>query len=136
MGGRLSKGAMPLEEKHPLILSKEQHISKLLLRNMHQLLGHSGRNHTLSTLRRKYWTTNANTAVRKIISLCSYCRRLNGRAMEQKMADLPKERIVRDLPPFTNIGVDYFGPVGIKEGERLARGVECYLPVWQAEQFI
>ena len=107
---------MPSEEKHPLILSKEQHISKLLLRNMHQLLGHSGRNHTLSTLRRKYWITNANAAVRKIISQCSYCRRLNGRAMEQKMADLPKERIVPDLPPFTNVGVDYFGPVGIKRG--------------------
>lgn len=116
VGGRLSKGAMPSEEKHPLILSKEQHISKLLLRNMHQLLGHSGRNHTLSTLRRKYWITNANAAVRKIISQCSYCRRLNGRAMEQKMADLPKERIVPDLPPFTNVGVDYFGPVGIKRG--------------------
>lgn len=72
VGGRLSKGAMPSEEKHPLILSKEQHISKLLLRNMHQLLGHSGRNHTLSTLRRKYWITNANAAVRKIISQCSY----------------------------------------------------------------
>ena len=116
VGGRLSKGAMPSEEKHPLILSKEQHISRLILRNIHQRLGHSGRNHILSTLRRKYWITNANGAVRKIISQCSYCRRLNGRAMEQKMADLPKERIVPDLPPFTNVGVDYFGPVEIKRG--------------------
>ena len=32
------------------------------------------------------------------------------------MADLPKERIVPDLPPFMNVRVDYFGPVGIRRG--------------------
>lgn len=63
VGGRLSKGAMPLEEKHPLILSKDQHISKLIIKDIHQLLGHSGRNHTLLVLRRKYWITNSNAAV-------------------------------------------------------------------------
>lgn len=116
VGGRLSKGAMPLEVKHPLILSKEQHISMLILKDIHQLLGHSGRNHTLSALRRKFWITSANSAVRKIISKCSFCRRFNGKAMEQKMADLPKERISPDLPPFTNVGVDYFGPVEVRKG--------------------
>lgn len=81
IGGRLSKGAMPFEEKHPLILSKDQHISRLMLKDIHQSLGHSGRNHIcqLSALRRKYWITNANAAVRKIISECSVCRRDNGR---------------------------------------------------------
>ncbi len=32
------------------------------------------------------------------------------------MADLPKERITADLPPFTNVGVDYFGPIDVKRG--------------------
>lgn len=32
------------------------------------------------------------------------------------MADLLKERIIPDLPPFTNVGVDYFGPVEIRKG--------------------
>jgi len=32
------------------------------------------------------------------------------------MADLPKERITPDLPPFTNVGVDYFGPIEVKQG--------------------
>lgn len=82
VGGRLSKGAMPLEEKHPLILSKDQHISKLIIKDIHRLLACSGRNHTLSVLRRKYWIANSNAAIRKMISQCSYCRRLNGRAME------------------------------------------------------
>ncbi len=35
---------------------------------------------------------------------------------EQKMADLPTERIVPDLPPFTHVGEDYFGPIDVKTG--------------------
>lgn len=34
----------------------------------------------------------------------------------QKMADLPTERIVPNLPPFTHLGVDYFGPIDVKRG--------------------
>lgn len=32
------------------------------------------------------------------------------------MSDLPVERVIPDLPPFTNVGVDYFGPVEVKRG--------------------
>lgn len=32
------------------------------------------------------------------------------------MADLPKERITPDEPPFTNVGVDFFGPFEVKRG--------------------
>lgn len=115
VGGRLSKGAMPLEVKH-LILSNDQHISMLILQYTYKLLDHSGQNHTLSILRRKYWITNANLAVRKIISECSCSRRYNETAIEQKMADLPKERIIPDFPPFTKIGVDYLGHVERRKG--------------------
>lgn len=68
VGGRLSKAALPEETKNPLILSKDQYISTLILRHIHQQVGHSGRNHTMSRLRKKFWITNANSAVRKIIS--------------------------------------------------------------------
>lgn len=47
VGGRLSRGAMPDEAKHPLILSKDQHVSLLILRHVHQSLGHSGRTRML-----------------------------------------------------------------------------------------
>lgn len=69
----------------------------------------------LSTVRRKFWITNSHSAVRKIISGCGFCRCHNRRA-EQKMADLPKKRILPNLLPFTNIGVDYLRPVDVKNG--------------------
>ena len=37
------------------------------------------------------------------------------------MADLPEERVVPDLPPFTNVGVDYFGPVDMKRGRNIIK---------------
>lgn len=88
----------------------------LILKDIHLLLGHSGRYHTIFALKRKYWITNANSDVRKVIAECRFCRHYNGRAMEQKMTNLPKEKINPDLPPFTNVGVDYFGPVKFRQG--------------------
>lgn len=47
VGGRLSRSSMPVEEKHPIILAKDLHISELLLRHLHREVGHGGRNHML-----------------------------------------------------------------------------------------
>ena len=70
----------------------------------------------LSTVRRKFWVTNGVSAVRKVITKCLFCKLHGGKTSEQKMADLPEERVVPDLLPFTNIGVDYFGPIDFKRG--------------------
>lgn len=121
VGGRLSKASMPEESKRPFILSKDLHISALILQYIHKHLGHSGRNHTLSMLRKRFWITKACSAVRKMISKCCVCRRFNGRLCNQKMSDLPVERVVPDLPPFTNVGVDYFGPIEVKRGRTLCK---------------
>lgn len=119
----MSKAALPEESKHPLILSKDQHISTLILRHVHQQVGHSGRNHTLSQLCSKFWITKSNAAVRRIILECCFCRRYKGQVCEQKMADLPKEKLLPDLPSFTNVGVDYFGPLELKRGRSVCK---CY----------
>nr|XP_057933833.1 uncharacterized protein LOC131132323 [Doryrhamphus excisus] len=121
VGGRLNKAALPAESKHPLILSKDLHVSTLILRHIHHQLGHAGRNHMLSRLRQKYWITNANSAARKIISDCVVCRRDRGKLLEQKMADLPEERVLPDKAPFTDVGVDYFGPIEVKKGRSLLK---------------
>lgn len=116
VGGRLHKSALPSEIKHPVILSKDLHVSQLILRHLHQQLGHAGRNHMLNKLRQRYWIINANSAARKIIAECTTCRRYRGKLGEQKMADLPEERVMPDKAPFTDVGVDYFGPIEVKRG--------------------
>lgn len=121
VGGRLKRAAMPEEAKRPMILPKNLFVSTLILRNIHEQLGHAGRNHMLSQLRKRYWIVNANSAARKVLSQCVTCRRVRGKKGEQKMADLPKERLQADLPPFSNVGVDYFGPFETKRGRSLSK---------------
>ena len=115
-GGRLSRMAMPECRKHPVVLPKHHHTSKLVLKHIHEQLGHCGRNHMLSKLRQQYWIPAANSLARKIPSECTFCRRSHSRLGEQKMADLPKDRVTPDLPPFTFVGTDYFGPIIVKRG--------------------
>ena len=116
VGGRLHRSAMPVEAKHPCILPKDAHVSSLILRHIHEHSGHSGRNYMLSELRKKFWVVKGNSAARKVISRCVVCLRMRGKTGEQKMADLPLERILPDLPPFTNVGLDYFGPIEVRRG--------------------
>lgn len=114
VGGRLSRSSMPAESKHPIILANSFHISDVLLRHIHHKVGHGGRNHMLAKLREKYWITGASTAIRRILSKCVICRRLNAQPVSQQMADLPIGRVTPDEPPFTRVGVDCFGPFEVK----------------------
>lgn len=121
VGGRLSRAAMSETIKHPIILPKRRHISDLLLRHIHERYGHGERNHILCQLRKKYSIINGNCAARRVISKCIFYRRLKGKTREQKMADLPQERTLPDLPAFTHVGMDYFGPTETKSGRGLVK---------------
>lgn len=96
VGGRLNKSAMPETAKHPAILSKHSKVATLILRDIHQRTGHCGRNYVLAKLRSRYWIPQANSAIRKIINNCTVCRRMTGKAGEQKMANLPEDRLLPD----------------------------------------
>ncbi|KAK3733476.1 hypothetical protein QZH41_007060 [Actinostola sp. cb2023] len=117
VGGRLSRANLPPHSVHPIILPRENHVTALIIKEAHKILGHTGRGHVLSRLRERYWIISANAAVRHVLSKCVICRRSRGKPNQQKMADLPKERVT-PAPPFTFTGVDYFGPYIIRPVER------------------
>ena len=56
VGGRLHRADLSYEERHPIILPKEHHITKLLIRQYHQNVYHQGRVITHGAIRGAgYW---------------------------------------------------------------------------------
>lgn len=120
------KSALAEEVKHPVILPKYRHVSKLILRHVREKKQgrEEGRNHMVSPPRRHYWTPHANSASRKIIKECVICERKRRQPGERKM---PADRISVDHPPFLYVGMDHFGPIESKRGRRTVKryGVRC-----------
>ena len=115
VGGRLLRANLNDDHKFPVILPKNNHVSHLVVRHFHERVKHQGRGITLNEIRSNgYWIIQGTAAVSKCIAECTVCRKLRGTTQEQKMADLPIDR-VNPAPPFTYAAVDYFGPWIIKE---------------------
>ena len=115
VGGRIRRARISHSMKHPIIMPKRHHVTSLIIRHEHRLLGHAGRNHVLCSLRKKFWIIRGNSAVRQVISKCVTCRKLRGSTQDQKMADLPDCRLDDDQPPFYHTGLDFFGPFVVRE---------------------
>ena len=118
VGGRIRHASVPFHEKHPVVLPKDHLVSVNVVRHYHERLAHQGKNMTINEVRSNgYWIIGINKTVSRIISKCVTCRKLRGRLQDQKMADLPEDRVT-PCPPFTHCGVDYFGPWLVKEGRK------------------
>ncbi|KAK0132197.1 hypothetical protein N1851_032987 [Merluccius polli] len=110
IGGRLQHASLEMEEKHPLIIPGRSQIATLLVNHNHERVKHQGRVFTEGAIRTDgYWIVGAKKCVSTNLRRCVTCNRLRGRAAEQKMSDLPADRLSTE-PPFTNVGLDVFGP--------------------------
>ena len=121
VGGRLGRSLEAYESKHPAILPAKTHVTELIIQHVHQTVGHQGRQHVLASLREKFWVLRANAAVRRVLSRCLVCRRLQARPLTQKMANLPEDRVTPDHPPFSFSAVDLFGPFLVKRGRSMVK---------------
>lgn len=118
VGGRLDRAALHPSIKHPVILPRDSHVSKLLIQHYHQRVQHQGRGLTLNEMRSNgIWVLGGSQAVSSYIYKCVKCRKFRRCPEEQRMADLPRERM-ESAPPFTYTGMDCFGPFYVKEGRK------------------
>ena len=112
VGGRLVNAPLGDERKHPVILPYKHHVTDLIIKQCHENLGHMGQESVLSSLRETVWIVKGRSAVRRVLRRCMTCQRQrNAHPGKQFMADLPEVRLVPEKPPFSYVGVDYFGPL-------------------------
>ena len=114
--GLLTVGGRQQDLQSLVIIPKNSPLSPLLIKAAHIMVGHMGRNAILANLRQKFWIIGANSLIRNIMSKCTLCRKYRAQALEQKMGNLPSDRLTPCAPPFSKVGVDYFGPFIVKRG--------------------
>ncbi len=128
IGGRLKHSQLTSQEKNPVILAKDSHIALLLVRHHHEQVKHQGRHFTEGAVRAAgLWILGGKRLISSVLHKCITCRKLRGRLEEQRMADLPPERL-EVCPPFTYVGLDVFGPWSIVT--RRTRGGQAESKRW------
>ncbi|XP_013402959.1 uncharacterized protein LOC106168462 [Lingula anatina] len=125
VGGRLNSADLDDDAKHQLILPHKHHVSRLIVEDCHMVTGHAGVERVLAETPQRYWILKGRKLVKVIVSQCIPCRKSRGKTEVQLMADLPKERVTPYEPPFTCVGVDYFGPFNVKRGRSEVKRYGC-----------
>ena len=116
VGGRLQRSPISEDAKHPAILPKQHPVSDLIIRHYYLRCGHSGLEHMLSLIRERYWIVEVRVSLRRVLNGCFHCKRTQAYLGQQKMANLPEDRVCPSEPPFSHVGVECFGPLLVRRG--------------------
>ncbi|XP_033212409.1 uncharacterized protein LOC117170003 [Belonocnema kinseyi] len=113
-GGRLTHSNLLYDEKHPILLPHNHSITRMIIIDAHLELKPAGTQSTLYLVRGKYWPMDGRNTARRIIYNCVQCFKTKLRGAGYKMGNLPANRLEYSRP-FLNFGVDFCGPLYIKE---------------------
>ncbi|XP_011170007.1 uncharacterized protein LOC105203007 [Solenopsis invicta] len=130
VGGRIGRAALPPDALHPMLLPKSHTLTILNFRKEHIRNLHAGLQATTCAVRQRYWSLAARSTVHKVIHKCVACVRCKPVASQAIMAELPGPRVTVSRP-FTHTGLDYAGPILIKESKRRnAKMLKAYIAVF------
>ena len=88
-----------------------KHVTKLLIIDVHQSVGHLGQEYVQTSFREKYWILRGRAVLWRVFSNCLTCQKQNAAKGLQLMLDLPGNRLIPDKPLFSTVGRDSFGPL-------------------------
>ena len=112
--GRLENAEICEGVRYPILLPRCHMYTDLIIQCYHERAFHTGCAQTLSSIRQKYGIPQGRTAVKRVLKMCTVCRRHEGGPYRMPhMPQIPTERVSTSAP-FTYTGVDYFGPLFIK----------------------
>ena len=112
--GRLENSALPYQAKYPALLPSKHHLTSLIVQECHGNVKHRGVKDTLTELRSRYWIPKGRQMVKTLLRKCTVCSKIQGRPYSAPaVPDLPGFRVENSYP-FANTGVDFAGPLYVK----------------------
>ncbi|XP_025264886.1 uncharacterized protein LOC112638071 [Camponotus floridanus] len=130
VGGRLRNAELSFDTCHPILLSRNHILTRLIILREHERNAHAGLQATMTAVRQRFWPLSLRSVTRKILQNCVTCFKNKPTISEAIMGALPAGRITVSRP-FHHCGIDYAGPLLIREGKRRnARISKAYVAVF------
>lgn len=127
LNGRLTKLLGSYDNRLPMVLPGDDHLSHLIARSIHHQTLHAGPTQLLATMRQRFWPVRGKDLARRTVHRCVTCFRCRPKPSNQFMAPLPVERIT-PAKIFEHTGLDYCGPFHV----RALAGRGASVKVWVA----
>ena len=113
VGGRLERGKFAFDVTHPIILPYNHHVTRMVILENHLELHHPSKERLLSHLRQRFWILRGRASIHHYVHNCFVCKKNRVAPIAPIMAALPRHRLQTHQPPFTNTGIDFFGPMTV-----------------------
>ena len=107
--------------KFPILLPKNDYVSKLLVRNYHVIEGHAGVGQTLSSVRTRFWIPKLGQIVPQIIKSCANCKIYFSQKYHVPSSPPLPEFRVSDVDSFKFCRVDMTGNYFVKVGSETVK---------------
>jgi transposase InsO family protein len=119
LAGRISAAPnISNETRSPILLDGRHAVARLLIHHYHKTMAHANVETVVNEMRQKYWILRLRPTTRTVAKCCLFCRIRNTHPTVPPTGNLPSERLAFHQRPFTNVGLDYFGPVEVTVGRR------------------
>ncbi|XP_075157943.1 uncharacterized protein LOC142231210 [Haematobia irritans] len=109
--GRIDMADVPLPQKRPVILPRENHITKLIFLHYHNKFCHMNNETVINELRQKFSISKLRATYKSTIRSCQQCKINKAKPTNPQMAKLPRARLASYSAPFAFTGLDFFGPI-------------------------
>ena len=124
VNGRIKNASVDIGMRQPILIPNMHPIAKMIARQYHNE-AHLGTEWVVSKIRELYWITKIRGVVKSVSYECITCKKLFAASSTQQMANLPLERVQHGNPPFSNVGMDCFGPFYVKRGRCQIKRYGC-----------
>ena len=112
-----------------VLLSRHNRLTRLILQQAHDELGHSGHRKTLAQSRRYAWITHGRLEAMKVVKDCAACSLEYAKHSSPVMADVLPDRIEPSVP-FHHVHMDIAGPIDVVKPGVGTRKTKTKYKVW------
>ena len=103
-------------ESSLILLPHHSHFTNLTILDCHHPQRHVGVGGTIVALRNRFWVPSARAETRRLLVKCVTCKKVTGCHYALPMPpELPQFRYDTSTCPFSNVGIDFAGPITVKD---------------------